>query len=334
MSKGSQKAVIATRGSKLALWQAHFIAAKLGALGLETDIQIVQTTGDRVQSRYLYEIGGKGLFVKELEQALAAGQADLAVHSLKDMPARLPAGFILAAVSKRHVPTDVLIPAGRLRQSMPAAGQLLGEQDVRSLGKATIGTASLRRQSLLCGANADLDIVGVRGNVDTRIGKLRGGDFDGLILAEASLERLGLSDVERWRLDPDWFVPCAGQGALAIETRADSSLAPLIAQLGCADSTRDVTIERTVLARLGGDCTMPLGCHVYQSADHPGRLIATVALLSKDGRAARATSETLLGSGFSAEIFVEQILAALKKNGGPEILRGLGIKAPEELGWN
>lgn len=251
---------IATRGSQLALWQANYVSELLAKLGLQSELQIIKTTGDRVQDRFLHEIGGKGLFVRELEEALKSGAADLAVHSLKDLPAQVAPGFQLAAILQRHLPHDALIfnPKAYARLTLPE-GEVLSREQVAKLGPLTIATASLRRQSLLKALPNPIELVPIRGNVDTRIRKLNEGDWDGLILAGASLERLSLRNLPHRLLDTRWFVPCAAQGALAIETVADSPHAPLIARLSDPTTYACASLERKILEMLGGDCTMPFG---------------------------------------------------------------------------
>lgn len=261
--------VIASRGSKLALWQAEYVADRLRREGIEVTINVIKTTGDRVQDRFLHEIGGKGLFVRELEDALMRGEADLAVHSLKDLPARIPAEFILAAVLKRHSPADALI----MRQGDAPPDLKNGPVALAEVAVKTLGTASLRRKSLMARFAPQIETQGLRGNVDTRIAKLNGGEFDAIILAEASLERLGwMDDVPYVRLDPTWFIPCAAQGALAIETLHDSPWQERIANWFDHGATRRaVTLERGLLAAVGGDCTMPFGAY-YHRPDGIGSL--------------------------------------------------------------
>lgn len=318
--------VIATRGSALALWQANYVKGLLEARGAQPTLDVIKTTGDKVQDRFLHEIGGKGTFIKELEEALKAKTADLAVHSLKDMTARLDPFFALAAVLKRHSPADVMIFRDEVHaKANPPA--VLGASDVKKLGKLKIGTGSLRRQALLKREAPELTTEGVRGNVDTRIRKLKEGAWDALILAEASLERLGIKDVKACRIDPEWFVPCASQGALAIESRAADPLKDWLKALGDPATTAAVTIERNLLARLGGDCTMPFGCLVTTDGKAwTGRAI----VLSADGDAA-ATRLVMPTAGFSTQKFADELTTKLAAAGAGRILAKLNLAVPAEF---
>ena len=318
-------ATIATRGSALALWQANYVAGLLKTHQIDSEKLIIKTTADRIQDRFLHEIGGKGLFVKELEQALEKGEADLAVHSLKDMTATLQPPFILAAVLPRHEVADAMIfrddVASRCKPK-----SMLGPEDLRSFGALTVGTGSLRRQALLAGAAPALTCVGVRGNVDTRLRKLNEGAWDALILAEASLDRLGLKPgLKVSRLDPSWFVPCASQGALALETTAQHGLASWLAILGSQETMAAVTIERGLLAHLGGDCNMPFGCLVAKIGDE---FVGRAVILAKDGREARCEHRIPSTHGLDVPRFVDSLTAKLKAAGAAGILRALGLDVP------
>lgn len=322
----SKPLILATRGSALALWQSQFIADQLNQLGQPVELNIVKTTGDQVQDRFLHEIGGKGLFIKELEESLKAGTADLAMHSLKDMPVQIPKGFRLAAILKRHAVTDVIIFKSSLYEKLSVTpGATLGAKELKALGPMKIATSSLRRQALLEQLNSGIVVQPVRGNVDTRIRKLQEQDWHALILAEASLDRLGLSKLTAHRLDPMWFVPCAGQGAIAIETLDDSSALATIGALDCAKTRLQISIERTVLQALGGDCTMPFGCLVQPDARHDGYWLGRVVVLDMQGNSAMATHsmmEHLIGDGHT---FATKLLDGLRSNGVNDILRRLGI---------
>ncbi len=318
--------VIATRGSALALWQANYVKGLLKDKGAEATLDVIKTTGDKVQDRFLHEIGGKGTFIKELEEALKAKTADLAVHSLKDMTARLDPFFSLAAVLKRHSPADVMI----FRDDVYAKHNpppVLAASDVKKLGKLRIGTGSLRRQALLKREAPELTTEGVRGNVDTRIRKLKEGSWDALILAEASLERLGIKDVKACRLDPEWFVPCASQGALAIESRTEDPLREWLRPLGHLETTAAVTIERNLLARLGGDCTMPFGCLVTTDGK---AWTARALILTLDGEAAEARL-VMPAPAFSTKKFSDELAHRLAEGGAGKILAKLKIPVPAEF---
>lgn len=312
---------IATRGSTLALWQARHVAKLLQSAGAATELNVIKTTGDTIQDRFLHEIGGKGLFVKELEEALLQDRADIAVHSLKDLPVKLPKDYTLAAILPRHSFADVLI--------LKSGHELLhGEGDLTAVdfrrGPLTIATSSLRRKSLL--VPAGVTCVPVRGNVDTRIKKLQEQSWDGLILAEASLDRLELK-VPRRRLEPAWFVPCAGQGALAIETLVGSPLQKLVQPFSCPETTFCVEVERTVLAALGGDCTMPFGCLVTgekTDTKGPDTWLGRVVVADLNGRQARGEVR-LHKSIREVGQLAHPMLDALKKAGVNEVLASLGL---------
>jgi hydroxymethylbilane synthase len=325
----ARKVRIATRGSQLALWQANYVSSLLTARGLSTELNVIKTTGDRVQDRFLHEIGGKGLFVRELEEAMRAGEADIAVHSLKDLPARIPGGFQLAAILKRHIPQDALIfnPKSLGRLKVPE-GKFLSKSDLQNMGSLTIATASLRRQALLKGLGTQVNLVPIRGNVDTRIRKLNEGDWDGLILAGASLERLSLDHLPHRLLADEWYVPCAAQGALAIETPENSPFTQDLAALSDPATYACATMERLILEQLGGDCTMPFGA--FFSPDmNQGATKAQALVLDYEGQEARyAHTFQGLPQNLDHEACTRTILEGLKKAGVTDILHTLKIKAP------
>jgi hydroxymethylbilane synthase len=240
---------IGSRGSQLALWQANHIAALLRAAGHTVEIEIIKTTGDRLQEVTFAQVGSKGMFTKEIEEALAEGRVDLAVHSLKDLPTELPAPFTLAATPARVDPRDVLVSVNYSSLATLPNG-------------ARVGTSSQRRRAQLKTIRPDIDAVEFRGNVDTRLRKLAEGQVDAILLAAAGLDRLEKTQWLRERLDPSQFCPAAGQGSLGIETRKDD--AATIAAIAFLDDpvTRfAVTAERTALAALGGGCQVPIGVH-------------------------------------------------------------------------
>jgi hydroxymethylbilane synthase len=244
---------IGSRGSQLALWQANHIAELLRVQGHEVDIEIIKTTGDRLQEVTFAEVGSKGMFTKEIEEALAASRIDLAVHSLKDLPTELPPGFALAATPPRVDPRDVFV-------SIKHAS--LAELPRR----ARVGTSSQRRRAQLKALRSDIEAVEFRGNVDTRLRKLSEGQVDAILLAAAGLDRLGKTDWVRERLDPQDFCPAAGQGSLAIEIRSgDVETLAAVAFLDHADTRFAVTAERAALAALGGGCQVPIGIHCRPS---------------------------------------------------------------------
>src|SRR5208282_5317702 len=240
---------IGSRGSQLALWQANHIAALLRGEGHEAEIEIIKTTGDRLQEVTFAEVGSKGMFTKEIEEALAASRIDLAVHSLKDLPTELPAGFALAATPPRVDPRDAFVSV-----NFASLAELPRN--------ARVGTSSQRRRAQLKALRRDIEAVEFRGNVDTRLRKLAEGQVDAILLAAAGLDRLGRTDHVRQRLDPAEFCPAAGQGALGIEIRSgDVETLAAVAFLDHADTRFAVTAERAALAALGGGCQVPIGIH-------------------------------------------------------------------------
>ena len=239
---------IATRGSKLALWQAHHISDLLRAHypGIIVELNIIKTKGDKILDVPLAKIGGKGLFVKEIEEALLAGEADIAVHSMKDVPAELPEGLKLGIIPEREVPTDCFLSA-----TYPSIASL-------PVG-ARVGTSSLRRQTQLMALRRDLCILSLRGNLDTRVGKLMAGEFDAIIVAMAGMNRLGLTAPHMQELAPPEFYPAVAQGALGIEYRTDRpELDELLAFLDHAPSRVCVEAERAFLFGLDGGCQVPI----------------------------------------------------------------------------
>jgi hydroxymethylbilane synthase len=264
---------LGTRASALALVQAGLVADALRAGGSEVQIVPMRTEGDRLLEARLADIGGKGLFVRELEQALLDNRIDVAVHSLKDLPAEVPDGLELAAFPERADPRDVLITrTGGSVQTLPAG--------------ALIGTSSLRRRATLLAVRPDLAFVAIRGNVDTRLRKLQDGLCDALVLAAAGLTRLGRMPAEAVPLPADVFVPAVGQGILGIEARADDRhLGRLVAALDHADTRQCATAERAYLRRLGASCNTPMAAHaVVERSASAARLAMTAMVASEDGR--------------------------------------------------
>lgn len=329
MSKTSGKARIVTRGSTLALWQANFVADQMKDNGHECELNIVKTQGDRVQDRFLHEMGGKGLFVRELEEALAANAADLAVHSLKDLPAKIPHGFTLAAILKRHIPNDVIIFNSKTNHmaKLPADG-VIGREQFKKLGKLKIATASLRRQSLLRGLKTGIELVAVRGNVDTRIRKLEESNWDALILAGASIERLGLTGVPHKMIDLEWFTPCAAQGALAIETTEQSPYRDIVAKLKDPRTYACATLERKVLEFLGGDCTMPFGAYFVWD-EKASKTSARAVVLDYEGDEVRVElSFNAKPEKLDVDTAAKKVITALETAGVSAILKKLEADPP------
>lgn len=299
-----KRLVIATRRSRLALWQAGHIKQRLEALhhGLAVEMLPLSTRGDELVDRRLDLAGGKGLFVKELEQAMSDGRADLAVHSIKDVPAELSPGFALAAITAREDPRDVLVsPSYKKLAEMPRG--------------ATVGTSSLRRSAQIAERHPGLEIRLLRGNVDTRLAKLDRGEYDAIVLAAAGLERLGLAARAAARLEVDEMLPAPGQGALGIECpAARGDVSALLAPLADAATSACVRAERAVSRALGGSCSLPLAA--YAQCSERMRLRALVA--SSDGR--RVVRCDLEGSAADPEALGERAAAALRAQGAEEIL--------------
>ena len=256
--------VIASRGSQLALWQARWVEGQLRALGHEVRIEIIKTTGDKITDVPLAKVGTKGLFTKEIEEALLDGRADLAVHSLKDLPTELPDGLVLAAVPEREDPRDAII--GMPLDKLPEG--------------AKVGTSSLRRSAQLRKLRPDLVIESVRGNLDTRLRKLDEGQYDAILLAAAGLKRLGWANRIAEVLEPARMCSAVGQGALAIETRASGRGFDAVRPLDHPETHAAVLAERGVLGSLGGGCQVPIGAHAVVSGERV-RVQAIVA--SPDG---------------------------------------------------
>lgn len=265
--------IIGTRQSKLALWQANYIADELRKCYPDCTVELVKivTSGDRILDVPLAKIGGKGLFTKEIEQDMLDQKIDLAVHSLKDMPTELPDGLTLAAITKRAHPGDAFVSNKYPSLAALPAG-------------AVIGTSSLRRRAQLLRARPDLNIVDLRGNLDTRLAKLDRGEVDAIVLAVAGLVRLGWSDRVTEILSPEDCLPAVGQGALAIEARAnDEETLTMLSVLNDAETRTAVTAERAFLAVLGGGCQVPVGVHAVLEAD--GATVALEAIIaSLDGK--------------------------------------------------
>jgi hydroxymethylbilane synthase len=240
---------IGSRGSQLALWQANHIAGLLREQEHTVEIEIIKTTGDRLQEASFAEVGSKGMFTKEIEEALDAGRIDLAVHSLKDLPTELPEPFVLAATPARADARDAFVSANHASLAALPQG-------------ARVGTSSPRRRAQLKALRPDIEVIEFRGNVDTRLRKLAEGQVEAILLAAAGLERLGKTDWLRERLEPEDFCPSAGQGALAIETREDDAATMEAVALLDEPATRfAVTAERAALTALGGGCQVPIGVY-------------------------------------------------------------------------
>jgi hydroxymethylbilane synthase len=291
--------IIGSRGSQLALWQANYIASRLSGLGVGARIEIIKTTGDHLQTASLVQAGGKGLFTKEIEEALLSGTIDLAVHSLKDLPTDNPEGLTIAAIPEREDPRDAIVgcPLAELKHG------------------ARVGTSSGRRGAQLLNIRPDLNVEPIRGNVDTRLRKLREGQFDAILLAAAGLRRLGLEREIAQTFSPDEICPAPGQGALAIQTRTADLALELCSALNDRLTAECVRCERAVLAALGGGCQLPVG--VFAEAVDES-LCVRAAVLSLDGR--RAVHKEMIGPRTNPEQVGALIAGELLRAGAGSIL--------------
>lgn len=311
-----RRLVIGTRGSPLAMWQANWVAQALRrAAGVEPELKVITTRGDRLLEATA-PAGGKGLFSKELERALVAGEIDLAVHSLKDLPVDPPPDLALAAVPLREDPADVLI------SRQPASLEDLPR------GSAVL-CGSPRRRAQVLARRPDLEVRPVRGNIHTRLAKFDASPAAGMILARAALTRLGLEDRIRCRLDPADFLPAPGQGALAVQCRADGGEASRVAEgIDDARAHAATTCERAVLAGLGGGCRMPIGAYA-RFAGTGATLVATALAAAPDGsQLAKETMQAACNDLAAARALGLRLAAHLKAAGAEAILRQLA--SPQE----
>ena len=305
---------IGSRGSQLALWQANHISALLRAQGHEVELEVIKTTGDKILDVALAKVGTKGMFTKEIEEALAEGRVDFAVHSLKDLPTELSPGFEIAAITKRENSQDVFCSVHyNSIDDLPQG--------------ARVGTSSLRRQAQLKALRPNLEIHPLRGNVDTRLRKLAEGEYDAIILAAAGLNRLGKTDLVKQVIPRDVMCPAAGQGALGIEIRAgDVSTRKLLAFLDDANARASTTCERALLNKLGGGCQVPIGA----AADvRDGRLYLDAIVANPDGSKILRESR----DGDDPEKLGNEVGEALLRRGGDAILEevyGRGLAVPQQ----
>ncbi|HEY4373007.1 MAG TPA: hydroxymethylbilane synthase [Burkholderiales bacterium] len=303
-----ERLVIASRESRLALWQAEHVRAALQQLYPQCEVSVLglTTRGDQILDRSLAKVGGKGLFVKELEQAMLEGRADLAVHSMKDVPAELPPQFVLAATLKREDPRDAFVSSQYASLAEMPAG-------------AVVGTSSLRREAQIRQRYPQLKIAPLRGNLDTRLRKLDNGEYGAIVLAAAGLKRLGLAERIRAILPPAESLPAAGQGALAIETLAGrDDLAAWLAPLNHAETDACVRAERAVNAGLGGSCTIPLAAYTVLEA---GRLHLRACIGNVDG--SHMLSTEMQGDPPEAAALGARAAAALRAQGADAIIAAL-----------
>lgn len=297
------KITIGSRGSSLALWQANWVKDRLISAGHAVKIEIIKTSGDKLPTAALAASGAKGLFIKEIEEALEAGQVDLAVHSMKDLPADLPDGLGVAAVPEREDPHDALVSKG---------GLLLGDLPAG----ARIGTSSLRRQSQLLVLRPDLEVVPMRGNVDTRLRKLERGDCDALVLAVAGLKRLGFASRITSYFREDEICPAVGQGALAIEIRTQNAAAKeAVAELDHAATHQAVRAERAMLKALGGGCLLPIAAYAKHESEkfHLTGVVANPA-------GTQVVRAAAMGDPANPEELGKQVATELLEKGARELL--------------
>jgi hydroxymethylbilane synthase len=302
---------IGTRGSKLALWQSNYIKGRIEEItGLPVELKIIKTTGDKILDVPLAKVGGKGLFTKEIEVELLAGTVDLAVHSMKDVPTELPEGCIMAATPERVDPRDVIVSgAGYDLDSLPQGARL--------------GTSSLRRRSQVLALRPDLEIVDVRGNLDTRMRKAEDGEVDAVILASAGITRMGWADRITHYISPEQMVPAVGQGAIGIEIRDDDPfMAEVCEQLTHGETFTCVTAERVVMRQLEGGCQVPIGAYARIEGD----------VLVMDAIVGTVEGDTILrhrleGSPEEPVILGMRMVAALLDMGAAEILTAIRAAA-------
>jgi len=296
---------IGTRGSLLAKWQAEFVRKQLfAAAGVETEIVIIKTAGDKLQGAPLSQIGGKGVFVKELEEALLEETIDLAVHSVKDVPTDVPSRLSFPAVCRRDDVRDCVVAANGTTIANLRKG-------------ARVGTSSLRRQAQIRHMREDLDVRDLRGNVDTRLRKVESGEYEAILLAKAGLDRLGLSQRITEILNPEQFLPAVGQGAIAIQCRVkDSEAADVVSRLDDVETRNAIVAERALLKAVEGGCQVPLGAWARVERD---QLVMEACVCSADGT--QCIRQRVAGSPSQAAELGEQLARLLFENGAQAILQ-------------
>ncbi len=307
LAASREKLIIGTRGSKLALWQSEYIKGLVEEItGLPVELKIIKTTGDKILDVPLAKVGGKGLFTKELEVELAAGTVDLCVHSMKDVPTELPEGLAMCAMPKRVDPRDVIVSgAGYDLVTLPQGGKL--------------GTSSLRRRSQVVAMRPDLEIVDVRGNLDTRMNKAENGELDAVILAAAGIQRLGWGDRISSFIPTEQMVSAVGQGAIGVEIREDDEfMADVCAKISDAETMCCVTAERVVMRRLEGGCQVPIGAYARLE---DGVLVMDAIVGSVDGT--NIVRHHLEGDPSDPVALGEAMVAALLESGAGAILEAI-----------
>jgi hydroxymethylbilane synthase len=303
ISTPTQTLTIGSRGSQLALWQARFVASQLGCAGVATRIEIIKTTGDHLQTASLAQAGGKGLFTKEIEDALLGRSIDLAVHSLKDLPTESPKGLTIAAIPERENPFDAIV----------------GKNLMHLREGAKVGTSSGRRAAQLRILRPDLVIEPIRGNVDTRLRKQKAGEFDAILLAAAGLIRLGLEEEIAQIFTANEFCPAPGQGALAIQTRLSDDAEAVCGRLNHSATSQAVRCERALLSQLGGGCQLPVGAFAQSSGAALDLLAVVVA---PDG--SKQLRVHLFGESANPEELGQRTAAELLSRGAAQLLTACG----------
>ncbi len=293
--------IIGTRGSKLALAQANLVAGLLQGQGVEAELKIIKTSGDTFQDRPLHEVSGVGAFVREIDERLLAGEIDLAVHSMKDVPTIRPPGLVNAAILKRDSPLDVLITRN-------------GEKITDLPPGAVIGTTSMRRRAQLLRFRPDLIVKDLRGNIDTRLRKLREGQYDGIILAEAGLERMNW-DLPREQLKPPDFIPSANQGTIVLVTKKDAPTEKIAKQLDHSPTRIEIMVEREIITILGGGCIVPIGAYARTTKD---TIKVTAEVLSLDGKKYVKIEEEIPREDWQEN--ARKLGKKLRDNGGSELV--------------
>ncbi len=299
---------IGTRGSQLALWQARFIKSEINSLfpDIQIKIDVIKTEGDKLVNSPLSEIGGKGVFVKEIEEALLNNKIDLAVHSLKDMPSVLPGGLIISAVTKRKHAADALVSRNNIQLEELKPG-------------SRVGTGSLRRKAQLLYHYPWLEIVPIRGNVETRLDKLDGENLDAIILAVAGLQRMGFGDRISQIIDTEILIPAPGQGIVAVESREeDENTNNILSGLSDLNSKYESLLERSFLKSLGGDCNIPAGCY----AKVEGKSISSIAFIS-DESGNNMFTEKIIGKVSESENLGATLFNMLIENGASGLVKDI-----------
>jgi len=299
---------IGTRGSQLALWQARFIKSEINSLfpDIQIKIEVIKTEGDKLVNSPLSEIGGKGVFVKEIEEALLNNKIDLAVHSLKDMPSVLPGGLIISAVTKRKHAADALVSRNNIQLEELKPG-------------SRVGTGSLRRKAQLLYHYPWLEIVPIRGNVETRLDKLDSENLDAIILAVAGLQRMGFGDRISQIIDTEILIPAPGQGIVAVESREeDENTNNILSGLSDLNSKYESLLERSFLKSLGGDCNIPAGCY----AKVEGKSISSIAFIS-DESGNNMFTEKIIGKVSESENLGATLFNMLIENGASGLVKDI-----------